>query len=159
MFIKWLERIQLGIGILFLIIFFVTTVLQVINRYMGVSAMWTEDVATYSFIWSVMMGAAVMLNKREHFQFDMLLNKLKGKKKKSLYLFNDTILLIFCSALFYYGLIVVDSFWDFRWESLPEMKMGYVWISIPVMAGTMVIYTTAHMIRNFKNFHNEEAVE
>ncbi|WP_173918378.1 TRAP transporter small permease [Halobacillus sp. Marseille-Q1614] len=159
MFIKLLERIQLTIGILFLLIFFVTTVIQVVNRYLGVTAMWTEDVATYSFIWAVLMGASVMLNKREHFQFDILLNKLKGKKRKSLYLFNDTILLLFCGALFYYGIIVVDSFWDFRWESLPEMKMGYVWISIPIMAGTMVIYTAAHMIRNLKSFNKEEAVE
>ncbi|MFC7319556.1 TRAP transporter small permease [Halobacillus campisalis] len=159
MFIKMLERIQLTLGILFLVVFFVTIVFQVITRYMGVSAIWTEEVATYSFIWSVFMGAAVMLNRREHFQFDLLLNKLKGKKKKSLYLLNDLILLLFCFALFVLGVIVVDSFWNFRWQSIPEMKMGYVWISIPIMAGTMVIYTVAHMVTNITTFKREESVQ
>ncbi|MFG6147126.1 TRAP transporter small permease [Halobacillus sp. B23F22_1] len=157
MFIKLLERTQLAVGILFLIVFFVTIVIQVLTRFMGVSAIWTEEVATYSFIWSVFMGAAVMLNKRDHFQFDLLLNKLKGKKKKSLYLFNDSILLLFTVTLFILGIMVVNSFWNFRWESLPEMKMGYVWLSIPTMAGTMVIYTIAHMLNNVKTFNREES--
>ncbi|WP_101842204.1 TRAP transporter small permease [Halobacillus sp. Marseille-P3879] len=157
MFIKLLERTQLALGILFLVIFFITIVIQVLTRFVGVSAIWTEEVATYSFIWSVFMGAAVMVNKRDHFQFDLLLNKLKGKKKKSLYLFNDVILLLFSAALLILGIIVVDSFWNFRWESLPEMKMGYVWLSIPTMAGTMVIYTIAHMLNNIKTFNREES--
>lgn len=159
MFIKLLERIQLTVGVLFLLVFFITIIIQVITRYMGISAIWTEEVATYSFIWSVFMGASVMLNKREHFKFDLLLKKLKGKRKKSLYLINDLIILAFSFALFYFGIVVVESFWNFTWVSLPAMKMGYVWISIPIMGGTMVIYTLAHMIHNIKNFSREEAVE
>ncbi|UOQ95285.1 TRAP transporter small permease subunit [Halobacillus shinanisalinarum] len=159
MFIKLLERIQLTIGVLFLLVFFVTIIIQVTTRYMGISAIWTGEVATYSFIWSVFMGASVMLNRREHFKFDLLLNKLKGKSKKSLYLINDLILLVFTFALFYFGIVVVESFWNFTWTSLPQMKMGYVWISIPIMGGTMVIYTLNHLIQNIKNFSGEEAVK
>ncbi|WP_226582123.1 TRAP transporter small permease [Halobacillus litoralis] len=157
--IKWLERIQLTIGVLFLITFFVTIIIQVMTRFMGVSAVWTEEVATYSFIWSVFMGAAVMLNRREHFQFDFLLKKLKGKGKNSLYLLNDLILLAFCFAIFFYGIEVCQNFWNYNWVSLQQLKMGYVWISVPIMGGTMVIYTIAHIIRNVKNFNTEEVAE
>ncbi|WP_163527632.1 TRAP transporter small permease [Halobacillus ihumii] len=159
MFIKWLEKIQLTIGVLFLLVFFITIIIQVVTRYIGVSAIWTGEVATYSFIWSVFMGASVMLNKREHFKFDLLLNKLQGKSKKTLYLINDLILLVFTFALFYFGIIVTESFWNFTWVSLPQMKMGYVWISVPIMGGTMVIYTLAHMIRNVRNFSKREVIE
>lgn len=157
--IKWLERIQLTIGVLFLLTFFVTIVIQVITRISGVSAIWTEEVATYSFIWSVFMGAAVMLNRREHFQFDFLLKKLKGKSKNSLFLFNDLLLLAFSLAIFYYGIQAVQNFWSYTWTSLEQMKMGYVWISIPIMGATMSIYTLAHIFRNIKNFNSEEVTE
>ncbi|MFC7063396.1 TRAP transporter small permease [Halobacillus seohaensis] len=159
MLIKLLEKIQLTIGVIFLILFFVTIVIQVTTRFMGVSAVWTGEVATYSFIWAVFMGAAVMLNRREHFNFDLLLKKLKGKGRNSLYLFNDVILLLFSFAIFYYGIQTVQNFWDYNWVSLPEMKMGYVWISVPIMGGTMAIYTLSNIFRTIKNFNREEAAE
>ncbi|WP_232324796.1 TRAP transporter small permease [Halobacillus mangrovi] len=159
MLIKLLEKIQLTIGVLFLLTFFITIVIQVVTRFMGVSAVWTEEVATYSFIWSVFMGASVMLNRREHFQFDFLLKKLKGKGKDSLYLINDIILLVFSFAIFYFGIEAVQSFWNYNWVSLPQLKMGYVWISVPIMGGTMVIYTLAHIYRNVRNFNTKEVAE
>jgi len=156
MFIKHLEKIQLIIGGLFLSVFFIAIIIQVTTRLSGISAIWTEEVATYSFIWSVFMGAAVMLNRREHFQFDFVLKKLKGKMQRTLYLVNDVILLLFSLAIFYYGIQAVQNFWNYNWVSLPWMKMGYVWISVPIMGATMVIYTIGHMIRNLKNFNGEE---
>ncbi|MYL32015.1 TRAP transporter small permease subunit [Pontibacillus yanchengensis] len=157
MFIKLLERIQLTIGAIFLSIFFITIVIQVTTRMISISAIWTEEVANYSFIWAVFMGAAVMLNRREHFKFDLLLKKLKGKAKSTLVLINDLILLAFSFAIFYYGIIAVQNFWNYNWVSLSEMKMGYVWISVPIMGGTMVIYMIGHLINTIKQFNREEA--
>ncbi|MFG6115704.1 TRAP transporter small permease [Halobacillus sp. MO56] len=159
MFIKWLERLQLTIGIIFLCIFFTAILIQVITRYVGISVVWTEEVANYSFIWSVFMGAAVMVNRREHFKFDLLLKKLRGKKRNSLFIFNDLILLAFSFGILFYGIQAVQSFWDYNWVSLSDMKMGYVWISVPIMGGTMVIYTINNIISNIRNFDREEAVE
>ncbi|SFF83182.1 TRAP-type C4-dicarboxylate transport system, small permease component [Halobacillus alkaliphilus] len=159
MLIKFLERIQLIIGVLFLVAFFITIVIQVVTRFMGVSAVWTEEVATYSFIWAVFMGASVMLNRREHFNFDMLLKKFKGKGRSTLYLINDLILLVFTLAITYYGWQAVLNFWNYNWVSLPQLKMGYVWISVPIMGGTMVIYTFAHIVRTLKNFSQKEAAQ
>ncbi len=159
MLIKLLEKVQLAIGVLFLVIFFTTIVIQVITRLVGISAIWTEEVATYSFIWSVFMGASIMVNKREHFKFDLVLKKLKGKRRNGLYLVNDVILLLFCSALFYFGMEAVQSFWNYNWVSLPQMKMGYVWISVPIMGGSMVIYKLGHIINTVKNFSREGIAE
>ncbi|MFC0524679.1 TRAP transporter small permease [Pontibacillus salicampi] len=156
MFIKSLEKIQITIGSIFLSIFFVTIIIQVTTRMVNVSAIWTEEVAKYSFIWAVFMGAAVMLNRREHFKFDFLLKKLRGKAKQTLFLINDLILLAFSGAILYYGIIAVQTFWNYNWVSLPEMKMGFVWISVPIMGGTMVIYLVAHIYNNIKHFNKEE---
>lgn len=100
-----------------------------------------------------------MLNRREHFKFDLLLNKLTGKSKNSLYLINDLILLVFSTGLFYLGIEAVQNFWNYTWVSIPELKMGYVWISIPIMGGTMMIYTFAHILRNVRSFSKKEVTE
>ncbi|WP_027965307.1 TRAP transporter small permease [Halalkalibacillus halophilus] len=154
--VKYIEKTQILIGLVALCTFFLVILFQIAMRYLSISVIWTEEVANYSFIWAVFMGAAVMVNRREHFNFDMLQTKLKGKKRSMLNIFNDVVLLIFNIAIFYYGIEVVQQFWDYNWVALPSMKMGYVWISIPIMAGTMIIYTISHLITHVKNFNKGE---
>ncbi|WP_246206584.1 TRAP transporter small permease [Virgibacillus ihumii] len=150
-FVQALEKVQITVGIVFLCIFFLVIMLQIITRHMGISLIWTTEVSKYAFIWSIFMGAAVMVNRREHFNFDFLLKNLKGKKKIALSIFNDVILILFNIAIFILGLQVVNEFWNYTWVSIPEMKMGYIWIAIPIMAGTMVIYSLAHLIDHFNS--------
>lgn len=158
-FVQALEKLQITVGVVFLCIFFIVIVLQIITRYMGISVIWTEEVANYSFIWAIFMGAAVMVNRREHFNFDFFLRKLQGKKKDSLNIFNDLVLIIFNTIIFLLGIQVVSEFWNYTWASIPEMKMGYIWIAIPIMAGTMTIYSLSHLIDHIKSLKAKEVSE
>lgn len=155
--IKMLEKIQITIGVISLSIFFIAIIIQIVTRHLGIPVIWTEEVANYSFIWSVFMGAAVMVNKKEHFSFDFLSQKLKGKSKSSLLIVIDSIVLLFALALFYYGIEAVRTFWNYNWAALPSMKMGYVWISIPIMGITMAIYTINHLINSVKDLKGRGA--
>ncbi len=150
-FVQALEKLQITIGILFLTVFFLVILLQIITRHLGLSILWTEEVANYSFIWAIFMGAAVMVNRREHFNFDFIIRKLTGKKKVSLHVFNDLILIAFNVCIFVLGLIVVNEFWNYTWATLPDMKMGYIWIAIPIMSGTMIIYSISHLIDHIQS--------
>ncbi len=158
-FIRMLEKVQLTVGVMFLSIFFIAIVIQITTRHLGISVIWTEEVANYSFIWAIFMGAAVMVNRRDHFTFDYLQRKLKGKSKLSLNIINDVVLILFNAAILVYSSQVVERFWDYNWAALPEMKMGYVWISIPIMAGTMIIYSLGHLVKHVKILSGKEARE
>lgn len=157
--VRLLEKIQLTAGVLFLSIFFIIIIFQIVTRHLGIAAIWTEEVANYSFIWAVFMGAAVMVNRREHFNFDFILRKLKHKKKASLSIFNDLVLIVFNLFIFLLGLQVVTQFWNYTWAAIPEMKMGYVWISIPIMAGSMIIYSLSHLMGHMKLLKAKEVNE
>ena len=61
--IEMLQKIQIAIGGFFLCIFLLTVVYQMLSRYLGIAATWTEDVSMYSFIWAVFMGAALWFMK------------------------------------------------------------------------------------------------
>lgn len=159
MFIKLLERTQIAIGVTSLAIFIVAIIIQITSRYMGISIIWTEEVANYSFIWAVFMGASIMVNRREHFSFDMLKVKLKGKYKIYLSIFIDVILILFNSAIFYYGYQATKIFWNYNWVSLTNIKMGYVWIAVPIMGATMVIYSLSHIVNHVKSLKEKEVSE
>ncbi|MEQ6376727.1 TRAP transporter small permease [Bacillaceae bacterium S4-13-56] len=158
-FIRTLEKIQLIVGGIFLTIFFAAILIQIVTRKIGVSVIWTEELANYSFIWAIFMGAAVMVNRKEHFTFDLLQKKLSGKKRVILNLVIDSILVAFNIAIFIYSLQVVQRFWNYNWTALPSMKMGYVWISLPIMAGTMIIYLISHLIEHVKTLKAREVSE
>ncbi len=157
--IRMLEKTQITIGLAFLTVFFLVIMLQIITRYIGISVIWTEEVANYSFIWAIFMGAAVMVNRREHFNFDLLQRKLKGKSRITLSIFNDLVLIAFNLAIFSLGIQVVIEFWNYTWATIPEMKMGYVWLSIPIMAGTMVIYSISHLINHVETWKTKGVME
>src|SRR5690625_7956455 len=93
--IKTIEKIQITAGIIFLVIFFLATLLQIITRYMGMSVLWTEELANNAFIWAIFMGAAVMVNHKEHFTFDFLQMKLNQKNRLYLNIFIDALLVAF----------------------------------------------------------------
>lgn len=150
-----MEKLQMSVGILFLAIFFVVIIIQIVTRHLGISVIWTVEVATNTFIWSIMMGAAVMVNRRDHFSFDIFERKLKGKKRASLNILNDTILIFFNVAILIYSMQVTIQFWDYNWTSLPSLKKGYVWISVPIMSFTMIIYSLSHIINNIRNFNRK----
>lgn len=147
------------VGVISLSIFFIVIIIQIATRYMGIPVIWTEEVANYSFIWAVFMGASVMVNRREHFSFDFLLKKLRGKSKTSLSIFNDGVLILFNVAIFYYGIEAVQNFWNYNWVSLPMLKMRYVWISVPIMGLTMAIYASAHLVQTIQGSKGKEVTE
>lgn len=157
--VQGLEKVQIALGMLFLCIFFLVIVLQIVTRYLGISVIWTEEVANYSFIWAIFMGAAVMVNRREHFNFDFIHRKLKGKNRVRLSIFNDVVLILFNFFIFLLGIQVVSEFWNYTWAAIPEMKMGYVWVAIPIMAGTMVIYSLSHLVGHAQALMAKEVIE
>jgi len=157
--VKMIEKVQMTVGIFFLILFFVVIMIQIITRHLGIPVIWTVELAINSFIWAIFMGAAVMVNRRDHFNFNILERKIKGKAGTSLKIFNDIVIILFNTAIFIYGIQVTEKFWNYNWTSLPSLKMGYVWISIPIMGFTMVIYSVSHLISHIKMFKEKGVKE
>lgn len=146
--IDLIERIQKFIGIVCLSVFIIVVIVQIIARYISLSVLWTEEIAVFSFVWAVFMGASIMVRKEAHFSFDFLKTKLTGTKKYILDLVNDILILTFTTYMLVYGQKIMITFWNYNWYSLPDFKMGYVWAVIPLSALLMSIYKIEHIINN-----------
>lgn len=157
--IKTIEKTQIFAGIVFLVIFFLATLLQIITRYLGMSVLWTEEVANYTFIWAIFMGAAVMVNHKEHFTFDFLQMKLSRKNSQYLNIFIDALLVAFNIFITIYGFQLLQHFWNYTWETVPSFKMGFVWLAVPVMSITMILYSLNHIIRAVTKLKNTDGKE
>jgi TRAP-type C4-dicarboxylate transport system permease small subunit len=145
--IDYLEKIQLFLGAVFLVIFVVTTLLQVSTRYLGISATWTEEISVNAFIWSMLLGAAVMTKQKQHFSFNLLNGQLSIQKRPILIIVQDLIIIIFCIFCFVYSAEITNTFWNSRWITLPSLKQGYVWLILPITFISIVIYLLDDLVK------------
>ena len=139
-------RIQEAVGTVLLAVFFVAIVIQIFCRYAGIAVLWTEEVANYSFIWAVFMGASAMVYYRAHFSFTFFRERFKGKGGALYSAGISLVLLAFTIAMTIYGIDIVDTFWYYNWISIPEMKMGYTWLCLPIMGATMSLYSIKNIV-------------
>ncbi len=150
--IEILQKVQIAVGGVFLLIFIVTVVFQMFSRYVGIVATWTEDVSMYSFIWAVFMGAGAMVYEKRHFAFTSVSDMLKNPKAKSVIaLIISVVMLIFAVLMAYYGVLVAKQFWNYTWVTIPSFKRGPTWLCLPICGVTSATYLVMQIIEEIGN--------
>ncbi|MFZ5595842.1 MAG: TRAP transporter small permease [Bacillota bacterium] len=140
------EYIQLRIAALFLFVFIVCIILQVLTRYVpGFSLPWTEEIANYSFIWSMLLGAAVMVKEKAHYNMEIISEKLTGRVGTANKIFVHALVAVFGAVVAYYGVELTGQFWNWSVNSLPILSQRYVWMVLPVTGFTMCLYSIGNI--------------
>lgn len=99
---------------IFMIVMFAVSVgcviLQVVSRKVFNNSLpWCNEVARYSFLWVVFVGAAVMLKEEGHIAIDIALTATPKKIKNILLLLNNICITIFLALLTVMGVRLVIS--------------------------------------------------
>ncbi len=136
------------IGSITLTIFFFAVLAQMFCRYLSITALWTEEVSTYAFIFTVFMGAAALVRENRHFAFTAIADGIKSPVvKKLISIMISAIILVFAYFMFVYGRQLMQKFWNYKWVSLPTMKRGYTWLCLPISAVSMMIFSIESIVR------------
>ena len=136
------------IGSITLTIFFFAVLAQMFCRYLGIVALWTEEVSTYAFIFTVFMGAAALVRENKHFAFTAIADGFKNPLfKKLISILISCIILVFAYFMFVYGKQLMQKFWNYKWVSLPTMKRGYTWLCMPISAVSMMAFSVENIVR------------
>ena len=137
-----------GIGSITLTIFFGAVIAQMFCRYLGIMALWTEEVSTYAFIFTVFMGAAALVRENKHFAFTAISDGIKNPLiKKLISILISVIALVFAYYMFVCGKQLMQKFWNYKWVSLPSMKRGYTWLCMPISAVSMMAFSAESIVR------------
>lgn len=146
-FMEKFNKVHIMVSGVFLIIFFIVIVFQIVSRMLGVSATWTEDVTTNSFIWSVFLGGSAMVYPERHFAFTSIIDHITDEYKKSiLHLVIQVCMLIFMVLLFYYGVIITKKYWNRVFINIPGVKSGWTWLCLPICGGTGILYLVQKIV-------------
>lgn len=127
-------------------IMFISALFTVFTRYfLGKSFAWSEELIRYLIIWVSFLGAAVAYKEQGLVFFDMIVNAAKGKKRRNLLLFNNTVMLIFM------GFIFINSIQTIMMPSVAkqisiglQISMVIPFLAIPLGVCLMIIFGISH---------------
>jgi TRAP-type C4-dicarboxylate transport system permease small subunit len=146
--IVWLGEVERIAGILLIALMVVTITVQVVTRYaFGQPLVWVEELATYSFIWSVFLGAALGLKEMRHIRIETFLARIGERKSALLHAALYAVMLVCAVALASDALDIMQVERRSETMSLP-INVGRHWFySVPLFTGlTSMSVTAAYFI-------------
>lgn len=138
-----------------------TTVLVIMNvflRYvMNTGIVWSEEVATGSFVWSVFIGSAAAYRNGALIGVDLLVKKFPKPLYKLVTLLVKTALVVINVALTWLSVVYVSLSYT---KPTPVLGVSSAWISSSLIAcfGLTSIYSFIHLVQFAKNMNKEQEV-
>jgi TRAP-type C4-dicarboxylate transport system permease small subunit len=138
---KWVDRLA---GAL-LALMFLTTFYQVLARnVLLITAMWTEELAKFLFVYIVFLGSATLMESEEHIRIGILADRLPSFLVRWQRLFIQLVLVAFGVIFVWSAWLNVLNSWQFYAPSMPWFRMSYLYLVL-VLSG---ILTLAYLLRN-----------
>ena len=149
---KWLIAFNRGSVTVILTVMFCLVFAQVLARYLfSVSFAWIDEVVGFLMIWLTYAGAGLALREGRLVGFDLLQKKLPAKLEYLLRFFIGLAILVFMSALVYWG-IRFALFGLHKETNVLQISRAIPYAGIPV--GAFIL--SLHLLVFFKKFISEE---
>jgi TRAP-type C4-dicarboxylate transport system permease small subunit len=127
---------------------------QVITRFLLKNpSSYTEEIARFLLIWIGLLGAAYGIGKKIHLAIDVLKQKLPERKRRRIeILINGFILLFAVLVMIIGGIYLVNLTFDLHQISAAlQLKLGYVYLAVPLSGVIMVLYSLLNIAGLMKN--------
>jgi TRAP-type C4-dicarboxylate transport system permease small subunit len=149
---KWMTTALNAVLIVAVLLLVVDVVWGVFTRYvMGEQAKWTEELARFLLVWVSLLGGAVAFGIKGHLGVDYFVGKFDPDVRKMMALFTHGVVLFFAAAVFVYGgsRVVSDALAMEQMTPALGMKMGHVYLALPIAGVFMVLFTIENLIETW----------
>jgi TRAP-type C4-dicarboxylate transport system permease small subunit len=119
--------------------------LQIFSRYTALipSYIWTEEMARFFFIWSILLGAMVGIREGTHFVVD-LWPPLNARAQAAIRLVASVFVLVFACVFLWWG-IDFTRFALYRFSELAELPLWYIHLPWPLAGATWILFLGEQM--------------
>lgn len=137
-FLNWLLAASVAILI-------VPVSLQIFSRYTSLvpTFIWTEEMARFFFVWTIMIGAMVGIREGSHFEVDIW-PQMGRRAQAMLSLVSGVLVLVFALAFLWWG-IDFTRFALNRISELAELPLWLIHIAWPLAGATWILFLGERM--------------
>jgi TRAP-type C4-dicarboxylate transport system permease small subunit len=124
--------------------------LQIFSRYTELipSYIWTEEMARFMFIWTIMIGAMIGVREATHFEVD-LLPKLSPRGEAFARLLGRLGVLVAAYVFVTAGIEFTRFAWR-RTSELAELPLWYIHVAWPVTGVTWLVFLGEQLLADLK---------
>lgn len=142
---RWYARLLNWLLVASVAILIVPVSLQIFSRYTALipSYIWTEEMARFFFVWSIMIGAMVGIRESTHFVVD-LWPAMNARGQAALRLVSAVFVLVFAAAFLWWG-IDFTRFALNRISELAELPLWYIHVAWPLAGLTWILFLGERM--------------
>jgi len=136
---KWIKYLSMFLAGVFLITNIFDILISIIFRYFLKSPLvWTEEVARFTLIYSVMFGSVVAISFGDHVKITVFLEYLPAKIREIVLIFRHLMIIGIIAYMTYLGINYIENAWRFRTLALGIPK-AIPLMSIPIGMGLFLV--------------------
>ena len=143
---NWYSRLLSWLLVASVAVLIIPVSLQIFSRYTELipSYIWTEELARFCFIWSIMLGAMVGIREGTHFVVD-LWPDMNPRAQAALRLLAAVFVLLFALVFVWWG-IDFTRFALKRFSELAELPLWMIHVAWPVTGLTWIVFQGEQML-------------
>jgi TRAP-type C4-dicarboxylate transport system permease small subunit len=124
--------------------------LQIFSRYTELipSYIWTEEMARFLFIWTIMIGAMIGVRESTHFEVDVL--PQMGPRGEALARLAGRLGVLAAALVFVWAGIEFTRFAWWRTSELAELPLWYIHVAWPVTGVTWIVFLGEQVVADLK---------
>lgn len=136
-------KVLLGILIAVLLI---PVTMQILSRYTGIIPryIWTEEIARFSFVWIIMVGAICAVRDGSHFDLDVLPETRSRRFELARKLLVQIAITIVGGFFVVYGIKFVQFGWR-QTSEIFELPMPWIFMSWPIAGVLFIVFSLEKM--------------
>lgn len=137
---RWLRRRAQNIAVAWLTLMFATFIIQIFSRYVfNYPVGWSEEVVITAWLWTVLWGAAFILDESEEIRFDIIYSNISERVRRIFTVISGAVLLFF---------YIVSLPASYRYVSFMKVeRSAYLHIPINWLYSVFVIFLLACICR------------
>ena len=127
--------------------------MQVIARYTGVIPvyLWTEELATFIFIWIVMLGSMLAVWDRTHFDVHVIPEATSPLGRLLQQGFVHIAVAAFAFLFIWYG-VGYTQFGAIQKSVMLRMNLAYTYVTVPIAGAGWALFSMRHLIVEFGQY-------
>ncbi len=137
---RWLRRRAANVMVALISIMFASFILQIFSRYVLNNPLgWTEEVIVTTWLWTVLWGAAFILNEADEIRFDIIYSNISEGAQRVFTVITGA------TAAILYGISLPASY---KYVSFMKVeRSAYLHVPINVLYSVYIVFAVACIIR------------
>ena len=147
-FTRWYAQLLQWLLVASVAILIVPVSMQIFSRTIPLipAYIWTEEMARFLFVWSIMIGAMIGIREGTHFEVDVWPD-MGRRATAALKLVSGLFIMAFALVFVWWG-------WEFTWlarnriSELAELPLWMIHLAWPLAGFTWVVFQAEHLCDN-----------